>query len=291
MIQYTQKALLCVGGAMNREERTTAIIQAFDNYATAFCERTGGVFFDLASQYKRAEKIENLKHRRAYVFYHSFVLEFKYTAHSALGVVNSILECVVHIDKTQDGIAIPLALFLDYIDVETACPLSIPGIQDAEGMKEAFDLIGGFLETHMREISESLNERPKIESAFFDEMSVIFDTKIDEFNAPFYLNDGFYSFFTLRFCSSAFINYIKGDTKTAAKQLKKIKNKTGYESRMLLIWEGGERIEQKGISKLQEGLEPYIWHCFSCFTPWKTRTQYILWDRYTISHIVFWQHL
>ena len=242
---------------MNREERTIAIIQEFDSCAASFCERTGGTFFELASQYKRGEKIEDLKYKRAYVFYRSFLVEFKYTLHAHWGVVNSILECMVHTDKNKDGIAIPLALFLDYIDVGTACPLSVPEILNPEGMREAFALIGGVLEAHMRDISEALSDRQKIESTFFDETSAILNTKIDADNAAFYFVDALYSFFTLRFCSSAFINYIKGDTKTAIKQLEKVKNKTGYESRVLKIWESGSTIEQKSVSKLREGVEPY----------------------------------
>ena len=242
---------------MNRKERTTAIIQAFDSCAASFCERTEGIFFELASQYKSGEEIEDLKYRRAYVFYHSFLVEFKYTTHAPLGVVNSILECMIHTNKNKEGIAIPFALFLDYIDIGTTQPLSVPGVLDSEGMKEAFDLIGGVLELHMREIAEALKERDKIECAFFDEASAVLNTKIDEFNAEFYINDGFYSFFTLRFCSSAFINYIKGDTKTAIKQLRKIKKKIGYETRTLMLWERGETVELSGLSKLQEGLEPY----------------------------------
>jgi len=242
---------------MNRKERMTQMIQAFDSCAAAFCERTEAICFELESQYKRSEEIEDLKYRRAYVFYRSFLLEFKYTVHAPLSVVNSVLECMVHTDKNKAGISVPLALFLDYIDIGTARPLSVPGLLNAEGMREAFALIGGVLETHMRKISESLNECKKIENAFFNEVSAILNTKIDEFNAEYYLNDGFYSFFTLRFCSSAFINYIKGDPSTAVKQLKKVKNKTGYESRVLLLWEHGESIGHGDISKILEGLEPY----------------------------------
>ena len=242
---------------MNREERTSAIIQAFDSCAAYFCERTGGIFFELESEYKRGEEIEDLKYRHACVFYHSFLLEFKYTLHAPLGAVNSILECMVHTTKSIDGISIPLALFLDYIGVETARPLSIPRITCSEGMTEAFELVGGVLESQIQAISEALNDREKIERAFFEEASAIFKTKIDEFNSEFYLNDGFYSFFTLRFCSSAFINYIKGDTKTAVKQLKKLKNKTGYECRVLSLWEHGETVEPREVAKLREGLELY----------------------------------
>lgn len=242
---------------MNRKERTTEIIQEFDNCASSFCQRTGGTYLELASQYKKGEEIEDLKYRRAYIFYHSFLVEFKYTTYGPLGVVNSILECMIHTSKSKDEISIPFALLLDYIDIGTSHPLSIPGILDSKGMKEAFDLISGVLELHMREISEAFKERDKIECAFFEEASAVLNTKIDEFNAEFYINDGFYSFFTLRFCSSAFINYIKGDTKTAIKQLRKVKKKTGYESRTLMLWERGETVELSGLSKLQEGLVPY----------------------------------
>ena len=57
---------------MNRKERTTEIIQEFDNCASSFCQRTGGTYLELTSQYKKGEEIEDLKYRRAYIFYHSF---------------------------------------------------------------------------------------------------------------------------------------------------------------------------------------------------------------------------
>ena len=242
---------------MNRQERTTAIIQEFDNCAADFCKKIEGVYLELTSRYKRGEEIDDLKYRHAYIFHRSFLVEFKYTIHGALGVVNSILECMIHIDKNKDGVAIPLPMFLDYIDIGTASPLCIPGILDAEGMRAAFNLIGSEVEAHIQAISESFYKRDKIACAFFAEASAILNTKIDEFNAEFYIDDGFFSFLTLRFCSSAFINYIKGDTKTAVKQLRKVKKKTGYEARTLMLWESGETIKWNDLSKLQEGLQTY----------------------------------
>ena len=242
---------------MNRKERTTAIVQEFDCCAAAFCEKTEGIHLELVSHYKRGEEIDDLKYRRAYIFYTSFLVEFKYTIHGPLHVTNSILECMIHTDKNKDGIAIPLAMFLDYIGIGTARPLSIPGITDSEGMKAAFDWIGSEMEAHIQAIAKSFNKRDKIACAFFEEASAILNTKIDETNAEFYIDDGFLSFFTLRFCSSAFINYIKGDAETAVKQLKKVKKKIGYETRTLMLWESGGMMELSDSSKLQEGLESY----------------------------------
>lgn len=243
---------------MDRKERTASIVRALDGCAMRFCERTGGAYFELESEYKGREEAENLRYRRAYIFYNSFLVEFKYTAHATMGVVNSILECMIHIDKNKDGMRIPLALFLDYCDVGTAQPLCIPGILDAEGMNEAFGIISGVLEDNMQNITSALEDRGRIERQFFAEVSaMMYNTAVDESNAEFYVDDGLYSLFTLRLCSAAFINYIKGDIQTAVKQLGKVKGKLGYEKRTLELWERGDVADLSGALNVRAGLESY----------------------------------
>ena len=84
---------------MNRSERISDIIHELDLCVERFCDKTGGTFFELEYEYKGKEDSENVKFRRAYVFYNSLFVQFKYTVHAPLGLTNSILECMIHTNK------------------------------------------------------------------------------------------------------------------------------------------------------------------------------------------------
>ena len=211
-------------------------MDAMDECAKEFAQRCGGAYVELDSQYKGDEDPENLQYRRAYLTYPSFRVEFRYTAHGPLSIVNSILACMVHTDKNENGPSIPLPMLLDYCTVGEAFPLYIPGIMDEEGMREAFALIGGVLEKNLPMLAETLGRedgRERVLTAYYSELSALYKTVIDENSVEQYC-DGDY--FTLRFCSAAFINYIAGNTETAIKQLRKTKKKLGYEKRVLALW-------------------------------------------------------
>ena len=228
---------------MKRKERTEAILHEFDTCAIHFSQRTDSIDVELDSQFKRGNDTEDLTYRRAYLYYRSFMVEFKYTSHATLYVVNSILECLIHLDKNKDGVAIPLAMLLDYCGINTPFPLCIPEILDSEAMREAFGVISQTLENNLQNISEALgnnSQRIEIERNFMRDISELLGTEIGADDPENYVGEPLYSYLTLRFCSSIFINYIKGDSKTAIKQLKKDKHKIGYEYRLLALWESGE---------------------------------------------------
>ena len=127
---------------MERKDRIAAIMDAMEECAKEFAQRCGGAYVELDSQYKGDEDPENLQYRRAYLTYPSFRVEFRYTAHGPLSIVNSILACTVHTDKNENGPSIPLPMLLDYCTVGEAFPLYIPGIMDEEGMREAIITVG-----------------------------------------------------------------------------------------------------------------------------------------------------
>ena len=221
---------------MTREDRLSIIYDAFDACAERFCVSTGGSFHEIISIYKGRADSQELKYRSAFIYYKSFLVQLKYTAHCALGVTNSVLECLVHRSKENDSIAIPLPLLLSYIGENSTLPLYIPSINSASAMREAFSCIEEAFSNAFDAISKVFSALPALNellSRYFADMSLVLNTDINWENFSFYVDDDLYSFLTIRFTSPAFINYIKGDTKTAAKQLSKIKRRTAYEEWLL----------------------------------------------------------
>ena len=67
------------------------IFSQFDKSANRFCKDTNGTFCEITSEYKGDNVPENLTYRFAKIYYNSFRIDFKYTAHSFMNVTNSIL--------------------------------------------------------------------------------------------------------------------------------------------------------------------------------------------------------
>ena len=242
---------------MERKDRIEAIVGAMDECAVDFCERTCGIHVEITAQYKKDEDADSLQYRRAFVYYHSFTIEFMYTAHAPLGVVNSILGCAVRTDKSASGPSIPLAMLLDYCHVGTSVPLCIPGITDGEGMREAFAWIGGVLEKNLPVLAEILGRedgRERVLTAYCSELSSLYKTVVDENNVESYCDN---DYLTLRFCSAAFINYLAGNRATAVKQLRKTRKRLGYEQRTLALWESGEAEVPPCPESIRRGLSTY----------------------------------
>ncbi len=170
------------------------------------------------------------------MYYHSFSVRFIYVAHGTLGVVNSVLGCGVRLGKTDDSLYVPLPLLTDYCDVDTVTPLFIPLITDADVMIEAFDCIGNVL-TPMLDTIAAIGCDPErkqtIYAHYTEEMEWLFEADTLD-----YIDDlTIYRFFAVRFNSDAFINFLKGNRSIAVKQLRKIKKLTGYETRLLRLWQ------------------------------------------------------
>ena len=244
---------------MTREERLTELFAAFDHCAREYCRRSQGIFCEIVPIYKGAAKAENLKYRCAFIDYQSFCLQFKYTAHSKMNVTNSILECLVHLGK-NDSVAIPLPLFLNYLEVSELSPLCIPSILDADDMKAAFDCIESVLSRSFALMSDTLGSEDgvhKVLDSFIKEMGYVLNIEMKEENFDYYVTEHLYTFLTLRLTSAPFINYMKGDFQTASKQLLKQKRKTGYEESLLTSLQSGEAKPEPSLVSIRRNLSSY----------------------------------
>lgn len=220
---------------MTRQIMMQEIIKEFEVSANQFCEDTKGLFCEISTHYKGAEEPENIQHCFGKIFYSALTITFTYTAHATLNVVNSILGCSISFDKSEDALQIPLPLLTDYLDYNTAAPMFVPLITSRGGMEQAFACVGGVVKALLPQILEiSYTEERKAEllAAYGKDVKAILDLDpVDD--VPGIM---IYDFFALRFTSAAFLNFLKGDTARALKQLGKIKDWTGYENRLLQIW-------------------------------------------------------
>lgn len=244
---------------MKREEILNCIFSQFDQSAKLFCEDTQGIFCEISKEYKGEYEPQNLKFCFAKIYYHSFAVKLTYTAHGTMNVVNSILGCSVCFDKTDDSIEIPLPLVTDYCDVDIIAPMFIPFITNETGMVQAFDCIGSVLKqlfAKLVDISCDPEYKNRILTTYTDEIKHIFETDI----SIEILNRELYDFFTLRFTSTAFINFLKGNRTKAIAQLKKTKKLTGYETRMLKLWTLQKQSEIPNLPSVIANADTYNEH-------------------------------
>lgn len=242
-----------------RSDILKRIHSQFDLSAHAFCQDTDGLFCEISSEYKKDENPENLKSRTATIYYRSFALRFIYTAHATMNVTNSILGCVVCLDKSEDAIAVPLPLAASYCGYNTKIPMFIPLITNPLGMQQAFDCIARVLQDLLplfADISCNTEQYDAFLAAYAQELQVIFELDEEPANiaaiAPLA-----YEFFTLRFSSDAFICYLRGDVKAAVKRLRKIKKRTDYETQMLSLWQSDEDLTLPALSAITENTCTY----------------------------------
>lgn len=242
---------------MKREETLTAIYTQFDRSANAFCEATNGIFCEIDGQYKRGEVPEELVLRSAKIYYSVFVAEFRYTPHGVMGVTNSILDCLIYLDKTDEAIALPLPFVANFCGVDTSAPLYIPLISNPAGMRQAFSCIGSVLEGLLNTlvvIACDAEKKAALLQHVGKEFQRIFEST-DE--TMFELNEFHYKFLTLRFSSAPFLNFLKGNRAKAIKQLKKTKNPTDYETRLLTLWSSEEACELPDLSAIVQNAKAH----------------------------------
>ena len=247
---------------MERHETLQALYTQFDRSAQQVCDETGGLYFEIDSVYNGEELPENLCYRTAKMYYHLFVVEFRYTAHGVLGVMNSMLECLVYLDKSTTAIGIPLPFLVDRADLDTTTPLCIPLISNPLGMQQAFACLQSVLQERMTHIETMCQNSRDEEERFVAEFCAVNSIKREDAfmededgNKVFW--EGNYSFMTLRYSSAAFINSIKGNRAAAIKQLRKTKRLTGYEQRMLRLWEAGVETDVTALSAIVKNAYRY----------------------------------
>lgn len=220
--------------------------QAFDEEARQFCADTGGLFCEI-----REEESGN---RLARISYPYMVVEFRYTAHGMLLLVNSILEAVIYLDKTEGALGIPLAFCVDYCDIDTLTPLTIPCISNEAGMQQAFLCIArevkGLLPP-LREISLHPDEKNKLIAAFKEELAYLYNESIA------HDMEGYDTFYTGRYTSAPFMNLLNHRYEKAAKQLGKMKKPTNYERRIWRLLQVQNPCEQENLSEIRKNTAIY----------------------------------
>ncbi len=222
---------------MNREEMYDRLFEQLEKSAQQFCADSEGILCEVAKEYKGSEASQKLKYFFAKIYYNSFYVKFTYTAHSTMGVVNSILGCSVCLDKNGSSREIPLPLMSDYLDYDITSPMFIPNIISEKGMEKAFEIIGNVVIALLPELIRAGDDKEfkdSILSKYNEEMKYVFDIdSVENINSEYVIDYHFYDFFVLRFTMEAFDYYLKGDSEKACKRLGKIKKPTGYEKRLL----------------------------------------------------------
>lgn len=244
---------------MDKEKQLEEVYLQFDKSANDFCRETGGSFCEITSSYNGEETLENLESRSAKIFYNAFIIEFKYSAHLFFSLINSVLECRVYFEKGRDVLGFPLPFVVDAISYDTPIPLCVPLISDTEGMVQAYDCLGGVLKnllTRFEDISTDEKIKAELEPSFVKEVRDVFNYK-DKVKDEDVIDEFTYDYYTFRFSTEAFINFIRGNRKKAVKQLGKVKRPTGYEKRMMRVWSSNEAFELPELSAVIKNAEMY----------------------------------
>lgn len=244
--------------ATSRTEQLSEIFKEFDDSANRFCEKTGGVRCEIDALYSGEETAQNLKYRYARIYYNTFAIGFRYTAHAAMSIVNSILECLIFTDRSDEAVGIPLSFITDSFGISISTPLTVPLISSGKAMKEAFSFLGGTVCDLIEQLEELCLDSYKCEklcSEFVSELLGIYGIKDDIEEAIITESD--YDFLTLRSTSDAYINYLKGNTKKAVKQLEKVKDPTKYERRLLDLWKNGSEIPEGILPTVRKNASAY----------------------------------
>ena len=241
---------------MKRETMLQNIAKQFSRSSNQFCEDSQGLFCDLSTHYKGAEEPQNLQHCFARIFYPAMSIHFTYTAHGTLGVVNSILGCSISFDKHEDALQIPLPLLTDYLDYNTAAPMYIPLITSTAGMEQAFACIETVVKAllpRILAISYDAEAKEKILAAYRAEIKRIFDLDEADSVPALMIHD----YFAMRFTSSAFLNFLKGNTDKAIAQLRKAKGRSGYEDRLLTVWQNLDAYQIPSLPNAAQNAKSY----------------------------------
>jgi hypothetical protein len=222
---------------MDRKELLSGIFSQFENSARAFCADTKGIYCEIANEYKSGKKLQNLKRKTAKIYYNAFTIEFIYTAHGTMSIINSILSCNVYLDKAETSAGIPLPLFADYCDKDVKVPLCIPFITNEQGMRQAFDCIGNEVKDLLPALIKMCGDSEQLEKLrrkYSEELQYVCQLEVQDLT--FDQLRPFVDLFTERFSTGPFHAALRGDYGKASKQLAKTKRLTGYEKRMLRLW-------------------------------------------------------
>lgn len=237
---------------MNRGKILSKIHNHFEICACRFQKATGGIRCKIDTDYKKGKTPEELTHKLAKIYYDHFAIGFFYTAYTTMSVSNSILECLVFTDKTDDSIAIPLPFVTDYLNRDITAPLSIPLITNEKCMEEAFDTLGAVINEIFDELSQLCLDSykcEKLEDYFIAGMRDIYGIEDYDYNMLTYSD---YRLLTLRLTTDGYFCYLKGDTKKAVKKLEKEKKLSSYDKRTLRLWKEGAQVDKASLANIIE---------------------------------------
>ncbi len=242
---------------MHRNDILNTIHTEFDICANNFCKRTRGESCKISSDYNGEEIPKNLAFRFAQISYDSMVIEFRYTAHGTMGIVNSILECMIYTDKTDDAVAIPLQFVCEYFKKTPAIPLSIPLISNKKCMREAFACLEkaiALIFDDIAEISFNTYRSENLADFFGDELYRLYNIERPE---DIFVGKTDYLFLTMHFVSDYYVNFFRDDKKNAQKSLEKLKHKSKYDESVLSIWQNNFSFSSVNIPALRKSADTY----------------------------------
>ncbi len=252
---------------MQQDERIISVLNQLNQSANDFCKETNGLCCDVNDEYKGEHTVRNLQYRIVRIYYNSFIVGFRYTAHGAFSITHSILESVIYLDKTDDSVGIPLPFVADFCNVNTVNPLCIPCITNKTAMKQAFDCIADVLHTVIKaipEISADSELKDSLLIYYRNELSYLLKLDTADYDSEILPNEaaGNAALFTEcvltnRFSSDAFFLLLKGKKAKAIKRFHKQKRLLSYERRILNLLESGETISTSDVSAVNKCLESY----------------------------------
>ena len=266
-------------------QRMESIFSQFECLAQSFCDENSGLFCKIENRYKGTQKPENVSEKRAKIYFSAFAIEFVYTVHGFMGVINSILSCNVFLEKAEGTRGIPLPLFTDYCGKDVKEPLCIPFITTPQGMIQAFQCIGAVAENMLPallKICTNQEDLDRVRNCFDSELRSVFriNPALRETERQRQILS---NLLVSRFADGAFLAALRGDFSKAARALEKQNSLTGYEKRMIQLWQhcdfaamvpaintNARAFSGKGTSKmeLREGLAAFVGSIllFPCFT-------------------------
>ena len=242
---------------MTKNDILNTIYKEFDSLANDFSSKTGGESCRITSDYNGEAVPANLEHRSAMISYENMAIEFRYTAHGLLGLVNSILECMIYTDKTEDSVPVPLQFACEYLRRTPAVPLTIPLISNAECMREAFSILEKAIMLIFDDIAEiclSTYSSEKLCDFFGDELCRIGNIKRTE---DIFVTDTDYMVLTAHFVSDYYVNFFRDDKKSAVRGLDKFKHKSNYDRSVLSLWNSDFSFSSINIPALRKSANAY----------------------------------
>lgn len=220
------------------------ILDSLDICCESFRKDSGGLLCEKNTIYKGGIENREVRYHFVKIYYHSYNLLFKYTAHGFLSLTNSFLECLIALEKSEDARYFPLSSLLNYLDIGTLVPLTIPFITNDTVMKECFELLAGVVSAHLHEIGQLAAEPDRKEQymrTFNTEMELVLHMKPsgqeDSDEEETWLYEHYCDWLTNRCADESYLLFITGNYRKAIKKFRKYKDRSGYEDRLIALME------------------------------------------------------